>query len=138
MTAFVLDASVTLAWCFADEATPATDDPLDRLTDEAAIAPALWPLEVANALAMAERRERMSGAALTRSVNLLQQLAVGIDDAAHQRAFGDLLSLARRERLTVYDAAYLELALRLGVPLASKDAKLRNAAARLGVALLGA
>ncbi len=138
MTAFVLDASVALAWCFADEASPATDALLDRLADEEAVAPALWPLEVANALVMAERRARLSVAGLSRSVKLLQQLAVEIDEEGHRRAFQDLLNLARSERLTPYDAAYLELALRLGVPLASKDARLRNAAARLGLPLLGA
>ncbi len=138
MTAFVLDASVALAWCFADEASPATDALLDRLADEEAVAPALWPLEVANALVMAERRARLSVAGLSRSVKLLQQLAVEIDEEGHRRAFQDLLNLARSERLTLYDAAYLELALRLGVPLASKDARLRNAAARLGLPLLGA
>ena len=137
MTAFVLDASVALAWCFADEASPVTDALLDRLADEDAVAPELWPLEVANALAMAERRGRLSVAGLSRSVKLLQQLAVEIDDEAHEGAFQDLLNLARSERLTVYDAAYLELALRLHIPLASKDAELRKAAARLGLALLG-
>ncbi len=138
MTAFVLDASVALAWCFADEASPTTDALLDRLADEEAVAPALWPLEVVHALIMAERRARLSVAGLIRSVKLLQQLAVEIDEEGHHRAFQDLLNLARSERLTLYDAAYLELALRLGVPLASKDTRLRNAAARLGLALLGA
>jgi predicted nucleic acid-binding protein len=137
VSAFVLDASVALAWCFADEATAATDAVLDRLGQEEAAAPALWRLEVANALAMAERRGRLSPAGLTRSVALLQQLAVVIDREGSERAFRELLDLARGERLTVYDAAYLELALRLGLPLASKDARLREAATRLGLALLG-
>jgi predicted nucleic acid-binding protein len=137
LTAFVLDASIALAWCFADEATPAADALLDRLADEEAAAPALWRLEVANALAMAERRDRLSAAGLTRSVALLQRLTVALDAEGTDRAFHDLLELARAERLTVYDAAYLELALRLGVPLASKDAELRKSAARLGLALLG-
>jgi predicted nucleic acid-binding protein len=138
VTAFVLDASIALAWCFADEATPATDALLDRLADEEAAAPALWRLEVANALSMAERRGRLSVAGLTRSASLLQRLAVAIDPEGSDRAFRELLDLARSERLTVYDAAYLELALRLGLPLASKDARLRTAAAGLGPALLGA
>jgi predicted nucleic acid-binding protein len=69
---------------------------------------------------------------------LLQRLAVAIDPESSERAFRELLDLARSERLTVYDAAYLELALRLGLPLASKDHKLRRAAARLGLAVLGA
>ncbi len=137
MTAFVLDASIALAWCFADEATPATDALLDRLADEEAAAPALWRLEVANALAMAERRGRLSVVGLTRSVSLLQRLAVSINSEGAERAFRELLDLARAERLTVYDAAYLELALRLGLPLASKDAKLRKVGAGLGLALLG-
>lgn len=137
MTAFVLDASIALAWCFADEATPATDALLERLADEDAAAPALWRLEVANALAMAERRGRLSIAGGTRSARLLEGLAVAIDPEGSDRAFRELLDLARNERLTVYDAAYLELALRLGLPLASKDTKLRRAAAGLGLALLG-
>jgi predicted nucleic acid-binding protein len=138
VTAFVLDASIALAWCFADEATPATDALLDRLAEEEAVAPGLWRIEVANALVMAERRGRLSVAGLTRSVGLLQQLAVAIDPEGSERAFRELLDLARSERLTVYDAAYLELALRLGLPLASKDDKLRRAAAGLGLTVLGA
>jgi len=137
VTAFVLDASVALAWCFVDEATPASDALLDRLADEEAVAPALWRLEVANALAMAERRGRLNVAGLSRSVNLLQQLAIAIDPEGSDRAFRDILDLARSERLTAYDAAYLELALRLGLPLASKHTRLRKAAAGLGLALLG-
>ena len=119
------------------QATPATDALLDRLADEEAVAPALWRLEVANALTVAERGGRLSAAGLTRSVDLLQRLAVAIDAEGSDRAFRELLDLARSHRLTVYDAAYLDLALRLGVPLASKDAKLRKAAAGLGLALLG-
>jgi predicted nucleic acid-binding protein len=137
VTAFVVDASIALAWCFADEATPAADALLDRLVDEEAAAPALWRLEVANALALAERRGRLTVAGVTRSVALLQRPAITIDAEGSERAFRELLDLARSERLTVYDATYLELALRLGVPLASKDLKLRKAAARLGLALLG-
>jgi predicted nucleic acid-binding protein len=138
VTAFVLDASIALAWCFGDEATPATDALLDRLADEEAVAPALWRSGVANALIMAERRGRLSVAGLTRAGGWLQRLAVAIDPEGSERASRELLELARRERLTVYVAAYLELALRLGLPLASKDAKLRKAAAGLGLTVLGA
>jgi predicted nucleic acid-binding protein len=137
VTAFVLDASIALAWCFADEATPRTDALLDRLADEDAAAPGLWRPEVANGLATAERRGRLSVAGLTRSVRLLQRLAVSIDSEGAERTFRELLDLARGERLTVYDAAYLELALQLDLPLASKDARLREAGARLGLVLLG-
>jgi predicted nucleic acid-binding protein len=138
VTAFVFDASIALAWCFADEATPAANALLDRLADEEAVAPALWRLEVANALAMAERRGRLSVAGLTRSVDLLQRFAVAMAPEGSERPFRELLDLARSERLTVYDAAYLELALRLGLPLATKDRNLRDAAASLGLAVLGA
>jgi predicted nucleic acid-binding protein len=98
VTAFVLDASIARAWCFADEATPATDALLDRHVDERAVAPALWRLEVANALTMAERRGRLSVAGLTRSVSLLQRLAVALDPEGSDRAFRELLDLARSER----------------------------------------
>jgi predicted nucleic acid-binding protein len=134
VTAFVLDASIALAWCFADVAPDAL---LDRLAEEESAAPALWRLEVTKALAMAERRGRLSVAGLTRSVSLLQRLAVSIDSKGAERDFRELLDLARGERLTVYDAAYLELARRLGLPLASKDAKQRKAGAGLGLAPLG-
>ena len=112
MTASVLDASIALAWCFADEATPATDALLDRLADEDAVAPALWRLEVANALTIAERRGRLRVAGLARSVSLLQRLAVAIDPEGSNRAFREIPDLARSERLSVYDATCLELALR--------------------------
>ena len=137
MTAFVLDASVALAWCFVDEATPATVALLDRLADEDAVVLRSGAPRVANALAMAERRGRLSVADLSGSVALLQRLPVAVDGEGASRAFRDLLNLARSERLTIYDAAYLELALRRGLPLASKDAKLRKAAAGLGLALPG-
>ena len=97
----------------------------------------LWRLELANALSMAERRGRLSVAGLTRSVSSLQRLAVSMDREGADRAFRELLDLARSERLTVYDAAYLKLALRLGLPLATEDAKLRKAGAGLGLVLLG-
>jgi predicted nucleic acid-binding protein len=87
---------------------------------------------------MAERRGRLSVAGLTRSVGLLQRLAVAIAPEGSERPFRELLDLARSERLTVYDAAYLELALPLGLPLATKDRNLRDAAASLGLAVLGA
>ena len=136
--AFVVDALVALAWCFRDEATAATDALLERVVEEDAAAPGLWFMETANALAMAERRGRITASTLRRSNALLQRLAAVVDEETAERAFGDILGLARSERLTVYDAASLELAMRLGAPLATKDAALRHAASRLGVQLLGA
>jgi predicted nucleic acid-binding protein len=136
--ALVLDASVALAWCFADEATTATWEVLGRLDTEGAIAPSLLPLEIANVLALAERRKRISASRVAEFVDLIDTLAIEIDGQTSVRALHDVLNLARGEALTAYDGSYLELAMRLGLPLASKDVALRRAAVRLGVPLLGA
>ncbi len=138
MTAFVLDASIALAWCFDDEATPASWAVLDRLESETAAAPSLLPLEIANVLALAERRGRITAARSAEFVALFGVLSVVIDEETSARALSEILSVARAERLTAYDATYLELAMRLGVPLATKDAALRQTATKLGIPLLGA
>ena len=134
----VLDASVALAWCFGDEATAATQKVLDRLDAESAVAPCLLLLEIANVLALAERRNRISPSRVTEFVALIDTLAIEIDHETNARALRDVLSLARSAALSAYDASYLELAMRLGLPLASKDRALRQAATKLGVPLLGA
>jgi predicted nucleic acid-binding protein len=136
--ALVLDASVALAWCFDDETTVATREVLRRLDTDTAIAPSLLLLEIANVLALAERRKRISPSRVTEFVELIGTLAIEIEEQTSFRALHDVLNLARGEALTAYDASYLELAMRLGLPLASKDAALRQAATRLGVPLLGA
>ncbi len=136
MTAFVIDCSVAVTWCFEDQATAASDGLLDRLGDEPAAAPAIWPLELGNVLVMAERRGRINAAQLAEFVALLQELPVAIDEETPQRALDEVLTLARAEGLTTYDAAYLELAMRLGVPLATHDKELRQAAERLGAPVL--
>ena len=138
MTDFVLDASVALAWCFEDENTPSARQILARLREEAASVPATWPIEVANVLALAERRRRITPADSAEFIAKLEDVAILVDEETSSRAFGRVLDLAREERLTAYDAAYLELAMRLGVPLASKDADLCDAAQRLGVSVLRA
>jgi len=135
---FVLDASVALAWCFEDEATPETRAILERMAREAASVPAIWPIEVANVLALAERRRRIRPAESAEFIGRLECLTIDVDEASASRAFTRVLDLAREERLTAYDAAYLELAMRLGVPLATKDDPLGDAARRLGVNVLGA
>ena len=138
MTAFVLDASVALAWCFADEASEAADRLLERLETETAAVPAVWHLEVANVLALGERRRRITPAESAGFIARLETLVIVVDEETTSRAFSQVLDLARGERLTAYDAAYVELAMRLGVPLASKDGRLCKAAERLGVAVLKA
>ncbi len=134
---FVLDSSVALAWCFEDERTDTTDALLQRTAASGAAAPALWPLEVLNGLTMGERRGRLDAAKCQRLGGFLRDLPVSIDDETAAQAWGVTATLAARFALTVYDAAYLELAQRLALPLATRDRALRAAASSLGVALLG-
>ena len=136
MSRFVLDASLTLAWCFEDEVSPLADSVLDSLGVEGALAPAIWPLEVANALLVAERRKRMSRARMSGVLRIVKNLPVTVDDARPDRAFEGLLDLARAHGLSVYDASYLELALREGLPLATLDDGLQRAARQTGVKLV--
>jgi predicted nucleic acid-binding protein len=131
---FVVDASVTLAWCFEDEAVPQTEAILDRLADDSAIVPALWELEVSNVLLLGERRRRLTESQSARFVALLGQLPIHVDSASVD--MGAVLSIGRRHALTANDAAYLVLAEREGVPLATLDAKLRDAAQAAGVTLI--
>ena len=134
----MLDASVALSWCFKNEATAAGDRVLERLASEAASVPGIWHLEIANVLALSERRRRITPARSSEFIALLETMAIIVDEETPSRALGRVLDLARAERLTAYDAVYLELAMRLGIPLASKDVDLCNAAERLGVSVLGA
>lgn len=136
MSAFVLDASIALAWCFDDEASEDADLLAERLRDHGAFVPNLWHLELSNVLLQAERRGRITAADIAVRLRLLGQLPIETDAETHLRATRDTLALARAERLTAHDAAYLELAMRRGLPLASRDQDLRAAAKRLGVGVL--
>ena len=138
MTGFVLDASVTMAWCFGDEATPETRTLLRRVEVEPAVVPAIWPLEVANILTTGERRGRLNAAAVTEFLGLLDALDIRIDGAPPSRGLKEILDLARRERLSSYDAAYLDLAMREGLALATRDAALAKAARNAGVEVIPA
>jgi predicted nucleic acid-binding protein len=132
--AFVLDASVALAWFFEDEAdayAEAVEEALARVTP---VVPALWVLEVTNALLVGERRKRTTEAKTTQFAGLLRALPIAVDEQAGAHAFGDLLPLARTHGLSAYDAVYLELALRRGLPLATLDRTLLAAAKTVGVA----
>jgi predicted nucleic acid-binding protein len=131
---FVVDASVTMAWCFEDEATAATDVILDRLTGEDAVVPSIWPLEIANVLLVAERRGRVSEAQASRFVELLAALPIEVDDVAPD--LSAVLAAGRQHQLSAYDAAYLVLAERLGAPLATLDQRLVAVAEQAGVQLL--
>ncbi len=129
----VLDNSVTMSWCFPDEQDPYAQDVLRALPGTAAAVPTLWPLEVANILLVGERRGRITQADSATFIGLLEGLPIHIDDETSEHAMKASLSLARAQNLSVYDAAYLELALRRGLPLATLDDKLKAAAAAVGV-----
>ncbi|HTZ99507.1 MAG TPA: type II toxin-antitoxin system VapC family toxin [Candidatus Aquilonibacter sp.] len=135
--AFVLDCSIAMAWLFRDEATPKTAALLTRLESETALAPAWWFIEVTNVLALAERRGRITPAQSDAFIADLGKLGIERDDEAPNRAFTNLLTLCRVHRLTCYDAMYLDLALRRGLPLATLDDDLRKTAKNLGLRLLG-
>ncbi len=130
----VLDTSVTMAWCFEDEATDATDTVLDLLRDEEAAVPALWHLEVANVMLTAERRGRITEVQVARFLDLLVRLPIRVDTSPTDTSA--VLAAGRRHRLSAYDAAYLILAERLAAPLATLDSKLSTAGRAAGVRLL--
>jgi predicted nucleic acid-binding protein len=132
----VLDSSAALAWILPGEATPATEALLTEIGEHGAMAPGLWPIETANVLWIAERRGRISLAERTQALAILGELPVVVDERTAAQAFGATSALASGLGLTVYDACYLELALRLGLPLASLDRPLCQAAAAAGVALI--
>jgi predicted nucleic acid-binding protein len=134
---FVLDSSVTMAWFFDDEATPATDDLLDRLNQDGhALVAAHWALEVCNTLLMAERRKRSTVADSSHFLAILDALPIETDQDTVAKASTTTLALARTQGLTVYHGAYLELAMRRSVPLATLDKDLRAAARKTGVPCL--
>ena len=134
---FVVDASITLAWCFADESSDATDDVLRRLLAEGALAPAHWPIEVANGLRSGERRGRIDEATMSIARSLLTDLPIDVVPVDLATAL-DAVDLARRHDLSVYDAVYLGLAASRGLALATTDDRLAAACHEDGVALVAA
>jgi predicted nucleic acid-binding protein len=132
---FVIDASLTLSWAFEDESTPFTVAVLKSLETLQAVVPALWPFEVANVLRSAERQGRITTAAQAEFLEFLRLLPVVIEHRPAAWLAQQILPLARTYRLSAYDAAYLELAIREGLPLATLDDDLSRAASEAGVAL---
>ena len=133
---FVLDNSVALAWCFEDEQTQGVMALLDRVVETGATAPQLWPIEALNGLLSAERRGRISQTIRQRLTGFLRALPISIDDETASQVWTTTAQLAEQHRLTAYDATYLELALRLGLPLATADKLLIAAAQTIGLQLL--
>lgn len=132
----VIDVSIALGWTFKDEYTPDLQRLERRVAAKGAVVPALWHLEVANVLLQGEKRGRISHADSLSQLDSLSALPIEVDQETLARAWLETLSLARTHRLTVYDAAYLELAARRALPLASLDEDLTAAAKKIGVAVL--
>lgn len=136
MNRLVLDASVALSWAFEDESSAYGDKVLDAIQRGRAVVPAIWPLEVANGLRMAERRKRLTRADATQFLGLLRALPVEVQAAGTLDDMEAVFSLASETGLSAYDASYLRLAMAAGLPLASLDDALRAACHQVGVRCL--
>jgi len=136
LTEFVLDTSVAAAWFFADEITEQTDQLRERAVKYGIVVPALWFFEIGNAFRMGEKRKRILIDDIGLHINFIKALRITTDDKPLANVVADLLLLSKAHDLTVYDAAYLELALRCGLPLATKDNALRQAAQPLSIKIL--
>jgi predicted nucleic acid-binding protein len=134
--AFVLDCSVTMAWVFADEANESTDALRESLVKDSAVVPVLWPIEVGNVLLVATRRGRITEDDWPRIRDNLEALPISIDPDSCHRVMDTVLPIANKHKLSVYDAVYLELALRLGLPLATLDKELIAAGQVVGVEVI--
>lgn len=132
-SAFVVDNSVAMSWCFKDEANRYADSILDRMTDTKAVVPSIWPLEVVNVLLVAERMKRISESDSVRFITLLNQLPITIEQDQADRIMNELINLAREHGLSSYDACYLDLAMRMGLPIATLDKRLKSAAKKAKV-----
>jgi len=135
--AFVLDASIALAWCFRDEETTVTRQLFSQMQENAVLVPSLWFIEMTNILSNGERKGRTTAAEVETFITVLSSFDIEIDSDGPNRAFSQVLPLCRAHQLTSYDAVYLELALRRHLPLATLDDQLRKAAKKLDVKLLG-
>ncbi len=133
---FVLDSSVALAWVLPDESNPTLDRLCDRLTDDIALVPPVWPLEIGNVLLVAVKRGRLTVKDRIRLVRELRALPVEIDGTSTERSLEETLALAQKYDLTTYDASYIELALRRDVSLATLDNRLRKACLSAKISLL--
>jgi predicted nucleic acid-binding protein len=133
----VLDSSATLAWIFGGETTPALARVFDEIAERGAVVPSLWRLEIANCLTVGRRRGRIDEEFRRAALSDLSLLDIVVDAHTDANAWGDTQELAERFGLTLYDAAYIELASRRALPLATLDAEMRAAGRSLGLRLLG-
>jgi len=133
---FVLDCSVTMAWLFEDETTTETEVLLQKLETLSAIVPSIWPHEVANVLAISIRKKRIEPMQASSFIDSLSALSIHVDDSTTQRPLHSVFNLAMQEGLTIYDAAYLELAIRENIPFATRDQDLIKASKKLKIPLI--
>lgn len=133
---FVIDNSVVMTWCFKDENRHYSDFILNKIEIATAIVPSIWPLEVTNVLLVAERRKLISEADSTRFIALLSELPIIVDQEPPERMIKEIFALARKHNLSSYDASYLDLAMRKGLPIATLDKNLLAAAKRIKVSIL--
>jgi predicted nucleic acid-binding protein len=133
---FVVDNSVVMTWCFQDEANSYADAILNKLANATAVVPPIWPLEVTNVLLVAERKGRLHEADSLRFLSLLSQLPIDVDRSWPERLMKDILSMGRAHNLSSYDASYIELAMRQGLPIATLDRNLLEAASQIDLPIL--
>ncbi len=133
---FAIDNSVIMTWCFKDEASQYADLILDRLEVSDGFVPSIWPLEVCNVLLVAERKKRIGEADSARFIELLSELPIIVEQEPPERMIKEIFALARKHKLSSYDASYLDLAMRKGLPIATLDEKLIAAAKRCKVPIL--
>ncbi len=125
---FVLDNSIVMTWCFKDEVSPYADHILETLENSTGYVPSIWPLEVSSVLLVAERRKRISEAGSIRFIALLCELPIIVEQEPAERMLKEIFALARKHQLSSYDASYLDLAMRKGLPIATLDNRLQAAA----------
>lgn len=132
---FVLDCSITMSWCFEDESNDYSDTILENMKTAIAIVPTIWPLEVANVLLLAKRKKRITEVQTVSFIDALSALSIVVDQSTSTRAPHSIFVLANELNLTIYDAAYLELAIREKIPLITLDSGLEKAAKKLDIPL---
>jgi predicted nucleic acid-binding protein len=137
VTLCVLDASIVISWVFEDESSPYAEEIIEALKSRSAVVPLVWPLEVDNAILSAIRRRRIQEAEAFRYLTVLDTLTLEIDLEVAREALGQrILGLSLTHGLSAYDASYLELAMRRGLPLATQDERLIRAAGAAGIDVL--
>ena len=132
---FVIDNSVVMSWAFQDEANRYADAVLAQLSVTSAVVPSIWPLEVVNVLLVAERRKRLKQADSVRFITLLSQLPIFVEQEWPDNRMEELLAVGRTNNLSSYDASYLHLAMRMGLPIATLDQRLVLAAQQVEIPL---